>query len=50
MAVAGLLSFLALNGGGYDIVVRQEAALVLWVAIALGLAFGVLPRGRPAAP
>ncbi len=26
---------------------RQEAALVLWAAIALGLAFGVLPRGRP---
>ena len=44
---AGLVATLALNGGGYDVVVRQKVALVLWAAIALGLGFGFLPRSRP---
>jgi hypothetical protein len=39
--------YLALRSGGYDIVVRQEAALAVWIAIALGLSFGVLPRALP---
>lgn len=38
---------LALNGGGYDLVVRQEAALAAWWLLALGFAFGFLPRARP---
>ncbi len=42
-----LATLLALNGGSYDIVARQETAMVVWVVIALGVAFGVLPRGRP---
>lgn len=37
---------IALSGGGYDAAFRQQAAMVVWAAIALGLAFGVLPRGR----
>ncbi len=40
-------TYLALDGGGYDLVVRQGTGLAVWVAIALGLAFGVLPRARP---
>jgi O-Antigen ligase len=35
---------LALNGGGYDIVVRQEAALACWWLLGLGFLFGYLPR------
>jgi tetratricopeptide (TPR) repeat protein len=46
-AVAAAITLvLALNDGGYDIVFRQELALALWTAIALGLVTGVLPRGR----
>ncbi len=44
-AGAALLpTWLALHGGGYDIVIRQQTALVVWWAIAVGFAFGVLPR------
>jgi hypothetical protein len=44
---AALPIYLALRSGGYDIVVRQEAALAVWIAIALGLSFGLLPRALP---
>ncbi|MDX6587867.1 MAG: hypothetical protein QOI31_2340 [Solirubrobacterales bacterium] len=44
---AALVSFLALKDAGYDIVVRQEVFLVAWWALALGVAFGVLPRASP---
>ncbi|MGH2950968.1 MAG: hypothetical protein ACRDKX_02855, partial [Solirubrobacterales bacterium] len=37
---------LALEGGGYDLIVRQEVGLAAWWLIALGFAFGVLPRAR----
>jgi hypothetical protein len=40
------LTYLALRGGAYDPVVRQEAGLALWAAISLGLAFGVVPRAQ----
>lgn len=43
---AGLPAALALNGGGYDIVLRQKVALVIWALIALGLGLGLLPRSR----
>jgi len=42
-----LAGYLAFDGGGFDIVVRQEVGLVLWALVALGLALGILPRGRP---
>ena len=44
---AGLTTYIAMRGGGYDIVVRQELALVVWAFIALGLTLGVFPRSRP---
>jgi hypothetical protein len=37
---------LAFNDGGYDLVTRNRFGLIVWLAIVLGLAFGVLPRGR----
>ncbi|HEY1236868.1 MAG TPA: O-antigen ligase family protein [Solirubrobacterales bacterium] len=37
---------LAFDGGGYDLVIRQEVGLAIWALIALGLAVGMLPRAR----
>ncbi|MGI8413701.1 MAG: O-antigen ligase family protein, partial [Solirubrobacteraceae bacterium] len=36
-----------MRGGSYDIIVRQEYGLVIWFALAVGLALGLLPRARP---
>lgn len=41
--------YLALSGGGYDIVTRSEMAIVLWWIVLLGALVGVLPR-RPLRP
>ena len=38
--------FYALRGGSYDVVTRQEEAIAVWWAVALGWATGVLPRFR----
>src|SRR5437588_9722900 len=38
--------YLALSGGGYDIVARSEIGLVLWWVVLLGAIVGVFPR-RP---
>ena len=38
---------LALRGGTYDIVARQEAAIAVWWVLGLGYALGLLPRARP---
>src|ERR1700730_13545105 len=37
----------ALRGGSYDVVVFEEYGLVIWWALALGIALGLLPRTRP---
>lgn len=42
----GLVLFLALDGGGYDIVVHSQAAIVVWWIVLLGAACGLLPRVR----
>jgi hypothetical protein len=47
LAAGGSLVYLALEGAGYDVVVRQQFALVLWSLVALGFAIGVLPRSSP---
>jgi O-antigen ligase len=39
-----LTLLLAFDGGGYDIVIRQEVGLAIWALIALGLAVGAFPR------
>ena len=45
--LAVLLSvYLALSGGGYDIVVRSEIGLIVWWVVVLGVLIGVLPRAR----
>src|SRR3954452_16757092 len=41
-----ILLYCALRGASYDIVVRQEEALVLWWVLALGWISGALPRYR----
>ncbi|HWE34469.1 MAG TPA: O-antigen ligase family protein [Solirubrobacteraceae bacterium] len=44
----GLVLVYALRGSGsYDNVVFGEHGLVIWWVLALGIAFGVLPRARP---
>jgi O-Antigen ligase len=44
---AVLLSvYLALSGGGYDLVVRSEIGLIVWWLILLGVIVGMLPRVR----
>lgn len=42
-----VLGFLALEEGGLDLVVRQQVSLAAWWLLALGLAFGVVPRADP---
>jgi hypothetical protein len=42
----GLTVFLALDGGGFDVVVRDEVGIVVWAAIAFGFVTGFFPRGR----
>lgn len=41
------LTYYALRGGSYDIVVRQEESIAVWWIIGVGAAVGVLPRVRP---
>jgi O-antigen ligase len=50
LGAAALLLAYALPGGAYDIVIRQEYGIVVWWALAVGFAVGVLPRARPAMP
>ena len=42
----GLVVYLALSGGGYDPIVRNQLGLVVWWGMLLGLAVGALPLGR----
>src|SRR3954470_8109199 len=41
-----VLLYYALRGGSYDVVARQEEAIVVWWVVGLGWATGVLPRFR----
>jgi hypothetical protein len=38
--------YLALSGGGYDIVARSQVAILVWWLVLLGALVGVLPRER----
>lgn len=48
IVAAGIPAYLALEGGGYDLIVRQGLGIVVWWFLALAFAFGLLPRARPA--
>src|SRR6187551_3545770 len=41
-----LVIYLALRGGGYDSVVRDEVGTVLWLALLVGAFIGLLPATR----
>src|SRR5687768_9128371 len=43
----GLLALMAFEGAAYDVIPRHQIALVVWLLVAGGFAFGLLPRGRP---
>jgi O-Antigen ligase len=38
--------YLALSGGGYDIIARSEIGVIVWWVVLLGTLVGVLPRKR----
>jgi hypothetical protein len=40
------VSYLALSGGGFDLVTRSEVAFLIWWALLLGAIVGVVPRTR----
>ncbi len=42
----GLVVYLALNGGGYDPLVRNQLGIAVWWGVLLGLAVGALPLNR----
>jgi len=42
-----IIGFLALRDGGFGLVERQQLAVALWWALALALAFGLVPRATP---
>jgi hypothetical protein len=44
--VCGIVLYLAVDGGGYDIVVRSQAGVVIWWAVLIGAALGLLPVAR----
>ena len=46
VAAAFLLAY-ALPGGAFDVVTRQQYAIVIWWMLGVGVAVGLLPRARP---
>lgn len=40
------VSYLALSGGGFDLVTRSEVGILIWWALLLGAIVGVVPRTR----
>lgn len=47
VGAAGLVVYYSLRNGTYDLVVRGELSLLIWVALGVGWAVGVLPRVKP---
>lgn len=43
---AGLMLYLGIDGGGYDVVVRSDAGVVVWWILLVGAALSVLPASR----
>jgi hypothetical protein len=44
----GLVLYLAVKDGGYDIVVRDQVGVVVWWVVLIGAAWALLPRARVA--
>src|SRR5262249_11403042 len=42
----GLVLYLALDGGGYDLVVHSQVGIVVWWVVLVGAAWGILPVER----
>jgi O-Antigen ligase len=42
----GLVLYLGLDGGGYDIVVHSQVGIIVWWMLLVGAAWGVLPAAR----
>jgi O-Antigen ligase len=43
---ATVVLYLAIDGGGYDVVVRSQVAIVVWWIVLIGAAWGLLPASR----
>jgi hypothetical protein len=41
-----VVGYLALKGGGFDVVVRSQAGIGIWWVVLIGAAVGVLPQAR----
>jgi hypothetical protein len=44
--VGGLVLYLGIDGGGYDIVVHSQVAIIVWWVVLLGATWGFLPVAR----
>jgi O-antigen ligase len=44
--VGAIVLYLAVDGGGYDLVVRSQVAVVVWWIVLVGAAWGLLPAAR----
>jgi O-Antigen ligase len=44
--VGGIVLYLAIDGGGYDLVVRSQVGIVVWWFVLVGAALGLLPAAR----
>lgn len=42
----GLVLYVGIDGGGYDIVVRSQVGIVVWWIVLVGAAWGILPATR----
>lgn len=42
-----LVAYLGIDGGGYDLVTRNQVGIVVWWAVLAGALLGVLPLARP---
>jgi hypothetical protein len=42
----GLVLYLGIDGGGYDLVVRSDAGVVVWWLVLLGAVAGIVPAAR----
>ena len=44
--VGTVVLYLAINGGGYDLIVRSQVAIVVWWIVLIGAAWGLFPAVR----